>query len=100
MRELKNAGKYSNINDCFQNINQDTKFSPMAGYFPAISDVIALIGGECYDNWLHMNYDITGIGNAFRYVSIYPCEIVVLKQRNIINLDKDNTEEKLKKMLD
>ena len=100
LRELKNAGKYSNINDCFQNINQDTKFSPMAGYFPEISDVIALVGGECYDNWLHMNYDITGIGNAFRYVSIYPCEIVVLKQGNIINLDEDNTEEKLKKMLD
>lgn len=100
LRELKNAGRYSDLNHCFQNIYQDTKFSHMAGYFPEISVVVTLIGGECYDNWLHMHYEIAGITNAYRYFSIYPCEIVVMKQGNLVNLDEDSAEEILNKILD
>lgn len=99
-RELKEAGRYSNLSHCFQNINTDTKFSHMSGYFPQISDVITLIGGECYDNWLHMHYDIAGIANAYRYFSIYPCEIVLMKLGNLVNLNKDSAEEMLNKILD
>lgn len=99
-RELKEAGRYSNLSHCFQNINTDTRFSHMSGYFPQISDVITLIGGECYDNWLHMHYDIAGIANAYRYFSIYPCEIVLMKLGNLVNLNKDSAEEMLNKILD
>ncbi|MBS6713491.1 MAG: hypothetical protein KH296_15900 [Ruminococcus sp.] len=100
LRELKEAGRYSNLSHCFQNINTDTRFSPMSGYFPQISAVVTLIGGECYDNWLHMQYDIAEIANAYRYSSIYPCEIVLMKLGNLVNLSENNAEEMLNKILD
>lgn len=100
LRELKNAGKYSDIDNCFQNINQDTEISHMSGYIPEISDVIVLIGGNCYNNWIRMNYNIVGIENAFRYAPIYPCEIVLIKERNIVDMEEENAEEMLNKILD
>ncbi|MDO4322287.1 MAG: hypothetical protein Q4C61_07140 [Lachnospiraceae bacterium] len=98
-RELKLAGKYRDLSNCFSRIEGDTGFSPIAGYFPENVERVVLISGKCFNDWLHQQYEIAGVTQAYRYPEIEPYEIVVLKEGDLLNLAEEDAKEKLERIL-
>lgn len=85
-RELILAGKYRDIEDCFQRIDQEVEPEQIAGHFALNVNTTALVSGEPASNWLIRNYSINGVMTAYRYPAIRPCEIVMIKESDIVDL--------------
>lgn len=98
-RELDLAGKYRSLQDCFDSIKEDTAFMTPAGIFPENTEMIALVSGNCYNVWLDKRYEINGFHSAYYCQEIAPCEIVLLKKGDYINMAEEDAETKLSQIL-
>ena len=87
IKELALAGRFRDLSDCLLRINDETKPPQIAGVFATELKTTALVCGEPANNWNTRGYEISGIQTAFRYPSITPCEIFVVKESELIDLD-------------
>ncbi len=94
-RELILAGKYQNIEDCFERIDHEVEPEQIAGHFALNVSTTALVSGEPASNWLIRNYSINGVMTAYRYPAIRPCEIVMIKESDIVDLAAAGAETEL-----
>lgn len=94
-KELNKAGKYHSLEECFSRINEETNPKPIAGEYPVNTYATALVSGEPAGNWTIRQYSIAGIMTAYRYPSISPCEVLVLKESELVDLGKEDAEKKL-----
>ena len=81
------AGRYKDIENCFNNIAID--IIPMQARMRQMAEkrLVALISGSPAQNWDIRHYNISGIDTAYRYPKISPCEIAVLLEYDMVPVD-------------
>ena len=81
------AGRYSSIEDCFNNIAKD--IIPMEAHWKQLvgKQLVALISGSPAQNWEINNYAINDIPTVYCYPKINPCEVAVLLEYDMVPLD-------------
>ncbi len=99
-KDLAEAGRYQNLRDCFDHIFINTSNILINGISPVNQDDIALINNKCGDEWMENGYEISGVQIAYRYDPISPCEIVLLKEFDMINLASEDAMTRLDRMFD
>ena len=97
-RALNIAGRYRNMDECFQNIAKESEFKPMNGRFPSFLKDICLVGSECYGKW-GSGLTIEGVSDAYFCTDIDPMDVVFLKTGDLIQLDKEEEVQKLVNIL-
>ena len=96
LRELDKYDDYANLEDCFYAIDHATQPNPIAGKYPDSVNTIALVNDRCYNDWNSKGYDVQGVGTAYYYKNLGPCEIVMIKEYAMVNLADENTDDNLR----
>lgn len=98
-KKLDVAGRYANLQDCFQNIAKESVFNPIQGMSPEFQRVICLIGSDCYGKWYAQNYNIAEVDYAQYCQDIDPTDIALLRIGDLLDMKEETAEQKLKNIL-
>ena len=98
-REEMIAGKYQNLQACFDHIDEDTTPYVINGRISSQSYKCALVNDEGYARVQGDVNGITGFAIAYHYSGIHPCEVVVVKVFNMLDLGNASAEENLRNVL-
>ena len=103
-RELMEAGRYKNLEECFARIYADTQVKVISGIIAAQNtDTITLVNDTCSGNWTLKGYKVVGQNGhdqiVYRYSDIDPREIVMIKECDMFDLTGLNADELLHKVL-
>lgn len=90
--QLVSSGRYSGLQECFSQINHDIEPEHIRGMFASNVKTTALVAGQPASEWLLRNYEISGIQTAYKYPSIAPLEIMVIKEAFWMELDSSQPD--------
>jgi hypothetical protein len=96
LRELDKYDDYANLEDCFHAIDEATQPKPIAGKYPDNVNTVVLVNDRCYNDWNSKGYDVQGVGTAYYYKNLGPCEIVMIKEYAMVNLADENADDNLR----
>lgn len=98
-KELDVAGRYANLQECFQNIARESMFNPIEGMSPEFQKTICLIGSDCYGKWYAQNYNIAEVAYAQYCQDIDPTDIALLRIGDLIDVKTTTAEQRLTNIL-
>lgn len=96
LRELDKYDDYANLEECFNAIDLATQPKPIAGKYPDNVNTVVLVNDRCYNDWNSKGYDVQGVGTAYYYKNLGPCEIVMIKEYAMVNLADENADDNLR----
>lgn len=100
-KESLTAGIYRNLDECLENIDDHARAYVINGMISTPSYKCALVNDNCYER-LQGAYGgiIVGFDITYNYSDIEPCEVVVVKVCNILDLGLADAEKQLLRVLE
>ena len=98
-RELLRAGVYHNLEECFDLIDEHSNPNLIDGMFAELLYLKVLVNDKCNEKLQSYPAGIHGINNAYNYSEIEPCEIIITKLFNMVELRGNRAMENLLRVL-
>ena len=98
-KELLKAGVYNNLEECFDLIDRHARPSLINGMFAELSYQRVLINDKCHEKLQSYPAGIRGINDAYNHSEIEPCEIVLTRVFNMVELRGNEAMENLCRVL-
>ncbi len=100
LRKERQSSSYQTLEQCFLQIDTDTRQKPINGQFGDLSYSFAFVNNTCMHRLTMQNEEIKGIPSVHIYSGIDPNEVVLLKEYLMVKLTAEDAEERLAQIID